>query len=133
MPVPEAPYPQDYIIDQNGIVRYWSDEYDPQKIIKTIDDLLNTNLQEPKTQIKKDEWQLKIKSNPAKKEFTLSSPLLKYPDARLKIFNSLGELIKQISTNRKDNLTISLSEKGVIFITLETNSCKIRKKIIITQ
>ncbi len=40
VPDPEAPYPQDYVIDQNGIVRYWSWEYDPQEVILTIDRLL---------------------------------------------------------------------------------------------
>ena len=131
VPNPEAPYPQDYIIDQNRIVRYWSDEFDPQEIIKTIDGLLNTNLQESKAQFKKDEWQLKITSNPTSKEFTLSSPLLKYPDTRLKIYHSLGKLIKEVSSTGKENLTISLSEKGVIFIVLETGYFKISKKIII--
>ena len=133
VPNPEAPYPQDYIIDQNGIVRYWSDEFDPQEIIKTIDGLLNTNRKESKTQIKKGDWQLKITSNPVEKEFTLSSPLLKYPDTRLKIYNSLGKLIKEVSPIGKENFTISLLEKGIIFIVLETNSIKISKKIIIAQ
>ena len=40
VPDPEAPYPQDYVIDQDGIVRYWSWEYDPQEVIHTIDRLL---------------------------------------------------------------------------------------------
>ena len=45
VPYPEAPYPQDYIIDQQGIVRYWSDEYDPQEIIRVIDGLLSTGVE----------------------------------------------------------------------------------------
>ena len=40
VPIPEAPYPQDYIIDRDGIVRYWADEYDPQEVIAVIDNLL---------------------------------------------------------------------------------------------
>ncbi len=44
VPDPEAPYPQDYVIDQNGIVRYWSWEYDPLEIITTIDGLLGTTV-----------------------------------------------------------------------------------------
>jgi len=46
VPYPEAPYPQDYIIDQQGIVRYWSDEYDPQEIMSVIDGLLATTIEE---------------------------------------------------------------------------------------
>ena len=40
VPDPEAPYPQDYVIDQNGIVRYWSWESDPQEVMRVIDRLL---------------------------------------------------------------------------------------------
>jgi len=40
VPDPEAPYPQDIIIDQNGFIRYWSWEYDPQELITIIDGLL---------------------------------------------------------------------------------------------
>ena len=40
VPNPEAPYPQDYIIDQEGRIAYWSDEYDPKEIIRVIDGLL---------------------------------------------------------------------------------------------
>ncbi len=133
VPNPEAPYPQDYIIDQNGYVRYWSDEYDPQEIIKTIDGLLNTNFQEPKLQIKKDDFQLNISSNPTNKEFTLSSPLLKNPEARLKVFNALGNLIKEIKSMRKEEITILLGKKGIFFIVLEANGKVIKKKVIIAE
>jgi hypothetical protein len=40
VPDPEAPFPQDIIIDQQGVVRHWSWEYDPWEIIDTIDSLL---------------------------------------------------------------------------------------------
>jgi hypothetical protein len=40
VPDAEAPYPQDCVIDQDGIIRYWSWEYDPQVVIATIDSLL---------------------------------------------------------------------------------------------
>ena len=40
VPDPEAPYPQDILIDQNGIVRHWSWEYDPQELIGLIDGML---------------------------------------------------------------------------------------------
>ena len=42
VPDPEAPYPQDYVIDRDGAVSYWSWEYDPQEVIRVIDGLLST-------------------------------------------------------------------------------------------
>jgi hypothetical protein len=46
VPNPTAPYPQDYIIDQQGRVAYWNDQYDPQEVIATIDRLLNSGVGE---------------------------------------------------------------------------------------
>ncbi len=39
-PFAEAPYPRDIVIDQNGIIRYWATEYDPQRLIEVIGSLL---------------------------------------------------------------------------------------------
>lgn len=37
VPDPEAPYPQDIVIDPDGIVRYWSWEYDPREVLAVIE------------------------------------------------------------------------------------------------
>lgn len=39
-----SPYPRDCIIDQNGIIRYLHSEYDPQVMLKTINELLATDI-----------------------------------------------------------------------------------------
>jgi hypothetical protein len=46
VPQPLAPYPQDYILDQQGRVAYWSDQYDAQEVIATIERLLATGVEE---------------------------------------------------------------------------------------
>jgi hypothetical protein len=46
VPQPTAPYPQDYIIDQDGVVRYWSDQFDPWAVMATIDRLLAAGVAE---------------------------------------------------------------------------------------
>ncbi|MBM3313890.1 redoxin domain-containing protein, partial [candidate division WOR-3 bacterium] len=33
VPNPTAPYPQDYIIDQQGRVAHWDDQFDPQEVM----------------------------------------------------------------------------------------------------
>jgi hypothetical protein len=45
VPNPQAPYPQDYIIDQQGIVQYWADQFDPQEVIRVIDRLLSSGVE----------------------------------------------------------------------------------------
>jgi photosystem II stability/assembly factor-like uncharacterized protein len=77
--------------------------------------------------------ELKISPNPARKKFTISSPLLKTTDARLKIYNALGNLIKEIKPMRKEEIIISIEEKGVIFIVLEFNGKAIKKKVISSE
>jgi hypothetical protein len=36
----QSPFPLDYIIDQEGIIRYVATEYDPEEIIQVIEELL---------------------------------------------------------------------------------------------
>ncbi|UCD05463.1 MAG: T9SS type A sorting domain-containing protein [candidate division WOR-3 bacterium] len=73
VPYPEAPYPQDYIIDQQGIVRYWSDEYDPQEIMRVIDGLLATVIEERSEEtLEQSEVNVVISPNPSRGAFTLS-------------------------------------------------------------
>ncbi len=52
VPDPQAPYPQDYIIDQAGIVRYWSDEYEPQEIHAVLESLLGLPAAAPESTVK---------------------------------------------------------------------------------
>ncbi len=35
-----SPYPLDYVIDQDGLVAYYSTEYDPETMVAVVDDLL---------------------------------------------------------------------------------------------
>ncbi len=39
VPHPEAPYPQDYVIDKQGRVRFWEREFDIKKCLEVIDEL----------------------------------------------------------------------------------------------
>jgi len=45
VPNPTAPYPQDYIIDQQGRVAHWDDQFDPQKVMNVIARLLGAGLE----------------------------------------------------------------------------------------
>ena len=41
IPNPEAPYPQNFIIDKQGKVRFWEGEFDVQKSLDVIEELLD--------------------------------------------------------------------------------------------
>lgn len=69
VPDPQAPFPQDYIIDAAGVVRYWSDEYDPQEILAVLQSLLGppAGVAESPTRV---EW-ISAAPNPFTKELRI--------------------------------------------------------------
>lgn len=77
--------------------------------------------------------ELKILPNPTRNTFTISSGLLKNPKTQLKIYNALGNLIKEIKPMRKEEITVSIEEKGIIFIILGFEDKTIKKKVTITD
>lgn len=40
VPDPEAPYPQEYLIDREGRIRHWEIEYDPDKLTQVIKQMI---------------------------------------------------------------------------------------------
>jgi hypothetical protein len=73
VPNPGAPYPQDYIIDQDGNIAYWSDEYDPQRIISIIDGLLETGIEEGEAPEPGVSLELSLAPNPASEMVTITA------------------------------------------------------------
>lgn len=146
VPNPEAPYPQDYIIDQQGYVCYWSDEYDPQEIIRVIDELLAQEVeeQEPET-ITPDKLKLNITPNPAKELINIKFQTYPKNKTTLRIYNGSGQLIKDFSlsaTNGQLPAIIKWSgtdrfgrsvPAGVYFVTLTVNGQVITKTVVLTK
>jgi len=76
---------------------------------------------------------MKITPNPSRNIITTISPLLKNPDARLKIYNSLGKVIKEVRLSGRQESSIEISENGIFFVVLDVNGKKITNKVIITN
>ncbi|MDH4210778.1 MAG: T9SS type A sorting domain-containing protein [candidate division WOR-3 bacterium] len=93
VPYPEAPYPQDYIIDQQGIVRYWSDEYDPQEIMRVIDGLLATSIEEQAGETSGlSGFRVTVSPNPSRGALTIyMKGLAGY--ASIRIYDALGRCV----------------------------------------
>ena len=66
VPNPEAPYPQDYVIDRDGIVRYWADQFDLQAVMAVIDRLLATGIEEPPAGPAPRRLYLRLSPNPGR-------------------------------------------------------------------
>jgi hypothetical protein len=148
VPQPQAPYPQDYIIDQDGIVRYWSDEFDPQEMIRIIDRLLDNDVEEHAFTVSpmRPRLEMNIKPNPfvnmVVMTYTVDTELNTKTDGCIKIFDICGRLIKNFEI--PPNLSTTLIwygddshgydvPAGIYFIRLETNTGTLTKSIVLAQ
>lgn len=134
VPHPEAPYPQDYIIDQQGIVRYWSDEYDPQEIINVIDGLLTTSVDEGKTEVpKRSESHLIIGPNPNKGAFTIRTEGL-MGNAKIRVYDTMGRCVHKKSVSDVRNATLNLElPSGEYFVTVEAAGKMLTESVTVTR
>lgn len=94
VPAPEAPYPQDYIIDQQGYVRYWSDEYDPREIIRIIDGLLNVGTKEQNKKTGAGYKALSVFPNPFSTKTDIRYFIQGSRCSAMKIFDATGRIVK---------------------------------------
>ncbi len=103
VPDPEAPYPQDYVIDQNGIVRYWSWEYDPQEAMRVIDLLLGqTGVDEPDDPGEATGLHLAPPSpNPFGPGTQLAYRISERADVKLSVYSVSGRLVRTLAVGEK--------------------------------
>lgn len=94
VPSPEAPYPQDYIIDQQGIVRYWSDEYEAQEVIATIERLLAAGVKETPVQ-RRPRLELALVPCPSRGRVRLAVTGFR-PDARVEVLDAVGRVVGRV-------------------------------------
>ncbi len=140
-PNPEAPYPRDIVIDQEGIVRYWSTEYDPQKIIATVDRLLgdssgaNDLPNDPALSLT---WDPAV-PNPSRQAVTLQwesgrgGGHLEVIDAAGRRVRSLGSSVSpgrhRLTWDGKDGIGRKLPS-GVYFVRLRSDSETVSQQIL---
>ncbi|MBM3332465.1 hypothetical protein FJY68_11570 [candidate division WOR-3 bacterium] len=103
VPNPQAPYPQDYVIDQQGIVRYWSDQFDPQAVIRVIDRLLSSGVEAS------GEWRmacggLTVSPNPFHRQTTISLRLTPDGPRGIAVFDAAGRLVRTLTEARLHGL-----------------------------
>lgn len=97
VPNPEAPYPQDYVIDQQGVVRYWSDQFDPQEVVRVIDGLLSSGVeQEHGGRTTEDGHGLSANPNPFRSRTVVSLRVDAAPPDRIGVFDATGRLVRSL-------------------------------------
>jgi len=134
VPYPEAPYPQDYIIDQQGIVRYWSDEYDPQEIMRVIDGLLATHVEERLEETsERSELSAVISPNPSRGTFTLFVKGLT-GFTSIKVYDTLGRCVATQQGHYTGTRDMHLSlPAGCYIIDVECDGKRFTDRFTITK
>jgi hypothetical protein len=152
VPRPEAPYPQDYIIDQDGIVRYWSDEYDTQEIIAIIDNLITIDVEEHAPDTNSHGLNLEITPNPFSKITDIRYGITdnRYlitdmSDTEIMIYDASGRLVKDFSLPTAYSLlptTVSWDgtdqfgqtvSAGTYFVRLESAGQTLTKTVVLSR
>jgi hypothetical protein len=133
VPNPAAPYPQDYIIDQNGIVRYWSDEYDPQRIIGIIDGLLETQGIEEGASGTAEGLEIFLSPNPAHESVMITTGGFA-GGATVRIYTVTGRLVQRIELVEPAILGIETNlPAGIYLVNLSTAAESVTETLVIVR
>ena len=141
-----SPYPRDYIIDQDGIIRYTATEYHPQKMARVIESLLGVtsgvdNEKENDTvETSSSDYSLAQNyPNPFNSATTFAFNLPKEEHVGLSIYNLAGEraatLINRVlpagQHSTRWNVAIGglALSSGIYFYKLETATFSLTKKL----
>lgn len=113
VPNPTAPYPQDYIVDQQGIVRYWSDSYDPHEVMATVDRLLGSGVAETVPAGAEAALSVRPSVAAAGRAIRLSGG----PDAEVEVFSAAGRSVARLRLDRCGEMSWSARvAPGVYFV-----------------
>ncbi len=114
-----SPYPRDVIIDQNGIIAYMHSEYDPQYMLKTVNDLLVVNnIDDEFSESLPQKFDIEVFPNPFNPTTNISFTVIESRSVNIEIFNVLGE---QVYSEIHNNLKAG-SKRTIILNMLEYSS-----------
>ena len=149
-----SPYPRDFIIDEEGIVRYANTEYDIRKMVAVLQSLrpdLDISQPDPPDDLpdpapeEPDEFEstelFQNYPNPFAETTTISFQLSVSAPVKINIYNLLGEKIRtvlhaekpagpsEVTWNGKDDHGL-LQANGVYFVEMRVQNQIYRKKLI---
>ena len=104
VPNPQAPYPQDHVIDQQGVVRYWSDQFDPQEVIRVIDRLLGTGVEQRDAGwMIDDDGATKASPNPFRSQTIISLRVAADEPGAIAVLDAAGRLVRSLAAAEPPN------------------------------
>jgi hypothetical protein len=134
VPNPQAPYPQDYIIDQDGYVRYWSDEYDPHQIIEIIDNLIAPQgIEDDVIGTSADGLGVSIVPNPAQGTVVINTSGFT-GNACVRIYSLTGRLLREFQFDQPSALSLDTDlPSGIYLVSLEVPGNSVAVSMILLR
>jgi len=136
-----SPYPRDVIIDQNGIIQYMHSEYDPQYMLQVVNNLLNVNEVENRTEVNlPNDFNLEVYPNPFNPTTNIIFNIIDSKQVELKIFNVVGQrVISQIynkyHAGAKESIQLNMSDfsSGVYYLQISNGKHFSTKKLVLLR
>jgi hypothetical protein len=147
LPGGQSPYPRDFIVDQQGILRYADTEYDPGTMITIIESLLSEVGRTDDLEVDFPHLgseTLRVFPNPANSVLTVAVSNIRNQQTEVDVYDLNGRRIANLfsgvlpsgvhefswpagKTSQGDVAT------GVYFVVLETEDARESKKVILIQ
>ena len=132
-----SPFPQDVIIDQDGVVRYIQANYQPHRIFEILEALVPTaiNDNEPEV-ILPSELDLNIYPNPGNPETRAAFTVMETGQISIAIYSVLGEKVAELKRRgvRGDRFDLQLPSEnlssGVYLVRVSNGTFRETRKLI---
>jgi hypothetical protein len=136
-----SPFPLDCIIDPQGIIRYLHTEYDPQYMMKTIEEILLTGIKTVGNEnLPIRSFDMNIYPNPTNAQIKIEFNTYENEATVLKIFNVLGKQIFSREFGRRGtgkrtffNVNLRDQPSGLYFVSISNGIDSEMKKLILLK
>ena len=131
--------PLNYVIDTNGIVRYWGEGFDEAAVRAAIVAWLPVGVEAGETGKPKDGVVslAQNRPNPAKGSTEIAFSLPKAENVRLSVYDAQGRLVRNLAEGNRaagtHHISISGLESGIYFYRLEVGGSALTRRMVVTR
>jgi len=131
--------PLNYVIDTNGIVRYWGEGFDEAAVRAAIVAWLPVGVEAGETGKPKDEVVslAQNRPNPSRGSADITFNLPRAEEVRLAVYDAQGRLVRTLVEGNRSagshQVSVSGLESGVYFYRLETGKTSLTRRMVVTK
>ena len=129
--------PLNYVIDPNGIVRYWGEGFNETAVRAAIEAWLGVEAGGSETPAVKNLSLAQNRPNPFSLSTDISFSLPKAGQVRLAVYDGQGRLVKTLAEGTRaagtHQVSVSGLESGVYFYRLEAGSTSLTRRMVVTK